>query len=153
MKRSLFLSVFVCLAMSLSVFAQNGATKTVTESTVPFDAFITLCSGEALPISGFWTTRTREVIDNNGGIHFNVKESVEATGNDLAGNFYELIGFTGNTSFNIQDPDNYTRTTTYSWVLRDNLNGPNRRFHNVIHVTVKNGETIVNFGRPTTNCK
>ncbi|MFN1835288.1 hypothetical protein AB2B38_008500 [Balneola sp. MJW-20] len=151
MKKSIVLSVLVCLGMSLSAYAQ-GATKIVDE----FPAFfppLTMCNGESVIIEGIATVITTIVNDSNGGLHRTQKIRFDASGIGSEGNEYTLVGYTSNTSYNgTSGAENRTRTLSY--VIKDNIKGKNYRYSGVVHFTVNsNGVLVSEFLKDNTPCE
>ncbi|MFN1835286.1 hypothetical protein AB2B38_008490 [Balneola sp. MJW-20] len=150
MKRSIILSAIVCLAISLNVFAQNGATKTVDDFN---SSFFVPCSGEIINLQGTRTLVSKLFFDENGGLHVMGHFSINAKGADSQGNAYNL---NYNRNFNLNNPTGpgFTRTVNLGYNLIGQGKAPNLKVRRLMHITVNsNGEVTSSFGNFDVSCK
>jgi hypothetical protein len=148
-------AVSICallVAVSVSASASANTTDTHTSNTPSAGIMTNPCNGDTFPFTGRFQMTLHSSTDESGGTHFYLHQ-IELSGSGTApsGTQYEWHGSISNMNQAIE-PDTQTLTNETAGVVVGT--GPTDDFlvHFVLHVTLINGQPIVQQSHGELKC-
>ncbi|MFN1834786.1 hypothetical protein AB2B38_005945 [Balneola sp. MJW-20] len=151
MYKSIILSVFVYITVSVSVNAQYGPTKTVEDFV---EERVNPCNGENIAFEGTLTSIVKRVgLDENGKGHFMTRSFIDAEGIGDQGNKYEMNHHL-NLNLNVKDGSRLVGTNNFIYNVIGKGKAPNFKIKLLVHQVIDiNGEVKTNVWKYETTCR